>query len=1534
MGFRGSGAPGLRDLDWFPAMRLYPPLRDLNTVPSLSASGQFAVVKKCREKSTGLQYAAKFIKKRRTKSSRRGVSREDIEREVSILKEIRHPNVITLHEVYENKTDVILILELVAGGELFDFLAEKESLTEEEATEFLKQILSGVYYLHSLQIAHFDLKPENIMLLDRNVSKPRIKIIDFGLAHKIDFGNEFKNIFGTPEFVAPEIVNYEPLGLEADMWSIGVITYILLSGASPFLGDTKQETLANVSAVNYEFEEEFFRNTSALAKDFIRRLLVKDPKALGKRSLFRRTGWFGSVLEWWTVGMVIEASSKMVHYSRENVVGGDADHRVARQDGGVKGRAVVLQSVRLISLCQRLSRSFLSRSNMSVARSDDTLDEEDSFVMKAIIHAINDDNVPGLQHLLGSLSSYDVNQPNKHGTPPLLIAAGCGNIQMLQLLIKRGSRIDVQDKGGSNAIYWASRHGHVDTLKFLNENKCPLDVKDKSGETALHVAARYGHADVVQLLCSFGSNPDFQDKEEETPLHCAAWHGYYSVAKALCEVGCNVNIKNREGETPLLTASARGYHDIVECLVGHGADLNASDKDGHIALHLAVRRCQMEVIKTLLGHGCFVDFQDRHGNTPLHVACKDGSAPIVMALCEASCNLDISNKYGRTPLHLAANNGILDVVRYLCLMGANVEALTSDGKTAEDLARSEQHEHVAGLLARLRKGSTIDSELGAPKLIIHQENSSQISWIGGGNSSAEEPSSELTRIYIKLAKTKECRAYVLCIPSQHGDIADTHRGLFIQQLRPTQNLQPRIKLNLFGHSGSGKSTLVDSLKCGLLRSFFRRRRPRLSSMNSTRFPPSPLAAKPTVSVSINNLYPGCENVSVRSRSMMFEPGLTKGMLEVFVAPSHHLHCSADDQSTKAIDIQNAYLNGVGDFSVWEFSGNPVYFCCYDYFAANDPTSIHVIVFSLEEPYEIQLNQVIFWLSFLKSLVPVEEPIAFGGKLKNPLRVVLVATHADIMNIPRPAGGEFGYDKDISLLKEIRNRFGNDLHVSNKLFVLDAGASGSKDIKVLRNHLQEIRSQIVSGCPPMTHLCEKIISTLPSWRKLNGPNQLMSLQQFVYDVQDQLNPLASEDDLRRIAQQLHSTGEINIMQSETVQDVLLLDPRWLCTNVLGKLLSVETPRALHHYRGRYTTEDIQRLVPDSDVEELLQILDAMDICARDLSSGTMVDVPALIKTDSLQRSWADEEDEVMVYGGVRIVPVEHLTPFPCGIFHKVQVNLCRWVHQQSAEGDADIRLWVSGCRIANRGAELLVLLVNHGQGIEVQVRGLETEKIKCCLLLDSVCSTIENVMATTLPGLLTVKHYLSPQQLREHHEPVMVYQPRDFFRAQTLKESSLTNTMGGYKESFSSITCFGCHDVYSQASLGMDIHASDLSLLTRRKLSRLLDPPDPMGKDWCLLAMNLGLPDMVAKHNISTRSPRDFLPSPAHALLQEWTSYPESTVGILISKLRELGRRDAADFLLKASSVFKINLDGNGQEAYASSCNSGTSYNSISSVVSR
>ncbi|KAK3539034.1 hypothetical protein QTP86_023626 [Hemibagrus guttatus] len=1484
--------------------------------------GQFAVVRKCRNKNTGQEYAAKFIKKRRSKSSRRGVSKEDIEREVSILKQIQHPNVITLHNVFENKNEVILILELVAGGELFDFLAEKESLSEEEATEFLKQILDGVNYLHSKHIAHFDLKPENIMLLNRNVPHPRIKLIDFGLAHKIDFSNDFKNIFGTPEFVAPEVVNYEPLGLEADMWSVGVITYILLSGASPFLGENKQETLANVSAVDYEFDEEYFSNTSSLAKDFIARLLIKDPK---KRMTIQ-----DSLQHPW----IKPKDTQQALSRKESAVNMEKFKKFA-------ARRKWKQSVRLISLCNRLSRSFLSRSNMSVARSDDTLDEEDSFVIKAIIHAINDDNVPGLKHLLGSLTSYDINQPNKHGTPPLLIAAGCGNIQIIDVLMRKGAEIQVLDKSGANAIYYAARHGHVETLKFLHEKKCPLDIQDKSGETALHVAARYGNVDVVQYLCSIHANPDLTDREQETPLHCAAWHGYSAVARALCQAGCNVNARNREGESPLLTASARGFRDIVECLLEHGADIDSTDKDNHIALHMAVRRCQIEVVKCLLSHHCYVDHQDRHGNTPLHIACKDGNLPLVVLVCAAKANLDIPNKFGKTPLHMAASNGGLEVVRHLCVAGANTEAITNHDLFAggsvmvwggisiegcTDLYRLDNgtltairyRDEIPGPIVRPYTGA-----VGPGFLLLHDNVRPHVD-----GKTAEE---------VAIAEQQEHVALLLAKLKK-----DNHKGGYIQQLRPTQTPQPRIKLKLFGHSGSGKSTLLESLKCGILRSFFRRRRPRLT--NPVRHPASPATSKPAVSVSISNLYPGCENVSVRSRSMMFEPSLTKGVLEVFT-PVHSSLNAADDTATKAIDIHTANVNGVGDFSVWEFSGNPVYYCTYDYFAANDSTAIHLVTFSLEEPYETQLSHVTFWLNCLKALMLPEENIAFGGKIRNPLHVVLVATHADIANLPRSFGGEFSYDKERSLLREVRNRFGNDLQIAEKLFIMDAGASNSKDMKLLRNLLLELRNSIISSCRPMTQLAEKLLSTLPAWRKVTGPNQLVSWQQFVVDVQDQINPLVSEENLRELALQLHSMGEINIIQSETVQDVVLLDPRWLCTNVLGKLLSIETPKAIHHYRGRYRQEELQTLVSEGDVDELLQILDAMDVCARDLANPGMVDVPALIRTGDLQHSWTDEADEevedALLYGGVRIVPAEHLTPFPCGLFHKLQVNLCRWSRQQRPEAEAEeVRLWTGGARVGVGGADALVLLVNHGQGLEVRLRGPESERSRCYALLDTLCGMAEGLLAATLPGLLTARHYLSPQQLREHHGPVMLYQPRDFFRAQARGENALTNTIGGYRESFSSIVALGCTQVYKQGTLGRDVAVAEVSLLARRKLSRMLDPPDTLGKDWCLLAMNLGLSELAAKYSPGTNGtpPADpfSVPSPTAALLYDWSQRSDSTIGVLVAKLRELGRRDAADFLLKAAPVFRVNMDnlGTPPEPCGPVCNGGTSYNSISSVISR
>ncbi|KAG8335559.1 Death-associated protein kinase 1 [Homalodisca vitripennis] len=119
--------------------------------------------------------------------------------------------------------------------------------------------------------------PENILLVEKT-PLPTIKVIDFGLSQELDAVSEIKTVFGTPEFVAPEVVNFETLSLATDMWAIGVITYILLSGSSPFLGEDKQQTYTNVSTGSYSFDHSSFADISSLAKDFISKLLKKLPR--------------------------------------------------------------------------------------------------------------------------------------------------------------------------------------------------------------------------------------------------------------------------------------------------------------------------------------------------------------------------------------------------------------------------------------------------------------------------------------------------------------------------------------------------------------------------------------------------------------------------------------------------------------------------------------------------------------------------------------------------------------------------------------------------------------------------------------------------------------------------------------------------------------------------------------------------------------------------------------------------------------------------------------------------------------------------------------------------------------------------------------------------------------------------------------------------------------------------------------------------------------------------------------------------------
>ncbi|CAF2129277.1 unnamed protein product [Rotaria magnacalcarata] len=231
--------------------------------------GKFGEVKKCREKSTQHYLAAKFIQINKEQD------RIEALNEIEIMKALQHPRLLQLYDAFETKGTFCLVMELISGGELFERVIDDDFILTERLCElYMMQICEGVCFMHSSNIIHLDMKPENILCVNRNGH--RIKIIDFGLARKFDPSKQLKVLFGTPEFVAPEVINFDRVGFGTDMWSVGVICYVLLSGLSPFMGENDNDTYANINRANYDFDDESFTDISKEAKDFISKLLVKD----------------------------------------------------------------------------------------------------------------------------------------------------------------------------------------------------------------------------------------------------------------------------------------------------------------------------------------------------------------------------------------------------------------------------------------------------------------------------------------------------------------------------------------------------------------------------------------------------------------------------------------------------------------------------------------------------------------------------------------------------------------------------------------------------------------------------------------------------------------------------------------------------------------------------------------------------------------------------------------------------------------------------------------------------------------------------------------------------------------------------------------------------------------------------------------------------------------------------------------------------------------------------------------------------------
>jgi calcium-dependent protein kinase len=233
--------------------------------------GSYGAVRRGVHKKSGQVRAIKIVSKSMIKFLPK------FRQEISIMKSLEHPNIIRLYETYEDAAFIYLVMELAEGGELFDQIINQGFFTEVAAAKSVKQMISAVLYLHNHGICHRDLKPENFLLALRDINSP-LKLIDFGLSARFTHDEPMKTRSGTPYYVAPEVLR-GPYNEKCDLWSIGVLAYVLLCGYPPFNGSTDQEILQRVKIGRFVFPPAEWKGVSSAAKNFISKLLELNPSS-------------------------------------------------------------------------------------------------------------------------------------------------------------------------------------------------------------------------------------------------------------------------------------------------------------------------------------------------------------------------------------------------------------------------------------------------------------------------------------------------------------------------------------------------------------------------------------------------------------------------------------------------------------------------------------------------------------------------------------------------------------------------------------------------------------------------------------------------------------------------------------------------------------------------------------------------------------------------------------------------------------------------------------------------------------------------------------------------------------------------------------------------------------------------------------------------------------------------------------------------------------------------------------------------------
>ena len=362
------------------------------------------------------------------------------------------------------------------------------------------------------------------------------------------------------------------------------------------------------------------------------------------------------------------------------------------------------------------------------------------------------------------------------------------------------------------------------------------------------------------------------------------------------------------------------------------------------------------------------------------------------------------------------------------------------------------------------------------------------------------------------------------------------------------------------------------------------------------------------------------------------------------------------------------------------------------------------------------------------------------------------------------------------------------------------------------------------------------------------------------------------------------------------NLVVLNPDWLGQRLFGPALAPHGS-IIPHFKsmtGTVTLKEIQRVYPELDPLSVAHLMEHFELC-RPVRNGEAFEFPSLIKMESLYGLW-EKEPNLTVYAGLRLQTSSVTNIFSPSLFPRTQLRL-RKVFSDDIE-DQELTLWSNGLKCCRGEVEICVQQIESYKILEIAVRGTEDTRNECYALLQQFYGILMDVIHDSNPGTIFMTKVLSTKSLLEHDKQPHTYSSMEFFTAERNLGVLPPPSKMHPSESICDLLCCGCKEMEITAKSAPYTSLRDVPLKTRVELCRMLDPPEVFGRDWCLLALQLGIQEEVPAIDMALD-----MSSPTDKLLLAWERGSNETVVSLVDALNGIGREDAAEELVNGLSPF-------------------------------